>query len=995
MSGATTISTSETKIEALKLQSSAYGGTLPLVYGVTRIPGNVVWFGGFRGIAHTTTESQGGKGGKIKTKNTTYTYSAAVMMGLCEGEVSGVAQVWRGKTRYTGGPTAAQVLTATQQFTVPPGGGSVTVANAASYSADLGVTASTGGGEDKNVPYRLAEGSDYTRVGGTYTFPGGPPQNFDQQPWMGPLVIEYQYLQAGAQQTSLQQLGLSLASGAVGQATWSHLSTNFPAQAIGYSGIAHVRAAAYDLGTDAQVENHNFEVQAQLAYSVSSALPDADPAQCCYDVLTNARYGSNFPAVRLGSTGAWSDYCRAAGLLMSPALTEQQTAATAVQEFTRLTNTAVVWSEGQLKFIPYGDAGITGNGRTYTPNVTPLYDLTDDHFIDKDNPVRLVRKPQADAYNHVQIEFLNRANEYNVEIAEAKDQANIEIFGLRAGPVLRAHWIADASVARTVAQLLLQRALYVRNTYEFKLPWAFVLLEPMDLVTLTDLTLALDKTAVRITEVSEAADGELSLVAEDFPIGSASATLYPSQVGAGFAHNFNLPPGPASAPVIFEAPGALTVNGLELYVAATGVGANWGGCNVWVSLDGTSYKQTGTINGGSRMGTLSAAAGSTGGLEVTLLKGALLSGSATDAAALNTLCYVGGAAPEFLAYETATLTGALAYTLGGAAMVRGAYGSAASAHSAGAVFVRVDDAVAKSGPVDLGYVGRTVHVKLTSFNVYGGGEEGLADVAEYTHVVAGAQVSGNAGAAALVVAEGAVQTDLSNAPAGIINSNLVPSIDAAAATANWNTVSGVPTAAGSNVLINYGVDSFAQGDAWAVKSADASATGGFRLQVWTGWSGRYRLNLPDGSHPVKGLIQGKRYKVFVRTVSTAGALATPIGIWNQTTAQQLWVTDIPFSLNDWSVQQLPDLIPSWNAGDEVYVFHGQGSGLPPFNNPNNFVAIDWLYFQPVNVEEGATVGATFGVNITGQASTGDIAVGAVTEIFTAFVAGPINLSNIA
>ena len=37
----------------------------------------------------------------------------------------------------------------------------------------------------------------------------------------------------------------------------------------------------------------------------------------------------------------------------------------------------------------------------------------------------------------------------------------------------------------------------------------------------------------------------------------------------------------------------------------------------------------------------------------------------TDAAALASLVYVGGANPEYLAYTTATLTGAGAYTLGG------------------------------------------------------------------------------------------------------------------------------------------------------------------------------------------------------------------------------------------------------------------------------------------------------------------------------------------
>lgn len=741
MSGSQTIATSATKLEALQFQSSAYGVTLPVVYGVTRIPGNLMWYGGFKAIPHTTTQGQGGKGGSVETQQTSYTYQAAVMMGLCEGDIAGVAQVWRGKTLYQGGVAPAQIISASQSYAIPMAGGSVTVANAATYAANAGVVSPTEGGEMGNQSYQLAEGHDYTRVGGTYTFP-------EQSLAGNTVTIQYQYTVAGAAQTSLQQLGLSLAKGAVGQATWSYLSTNFPAQALGYSGIAYVYASAYDLSTSASVDNHNFEVQAQLAYSLSATVPDADPSQVGYDMLTNARYGANFLASRVASTGSWSTYCRAAGLLMSPAFTEQTPMAEVLAQLCRLTNTALVWSEGVLKFIPYGDQTVTGNGSTYTPNTAAVYDLSDDHFLDKDNPVRLVRKPQADAYNQAQIEFLNRANQYNVEIAEAKDQANIDTYGLRSAEVLRAHWICDASVARAVAQLLLQRALYIRNTYEFTLPWNFALLEPMDLVTLTDPTLGLVQTPVRITEVSESPDGELSFTAEDFPLGVASTVLYPTQSGAGFAHNYNVAPGGVVAPAIFEAPGALTVNGLEVYIAATGLSANWGGCHVWVSLDGSNYKQVGTINGGSRYGTLASAAAAVGGFDVQLNTGTLSSGSAADATALNTLCWVGGAVKEFVAYQTAVLTAAQRYTLGGT-VVRGAYGTTAGTHAIGDPFIRIDDAVAKSGPIDLGYVGKTIHVKLTSFNIYGGGEEQLSAVTDYTYTISGAQVYGNAGASAL------------------------------------------------------------------------------------------------------------------------------------------------------------------------------------------------------------------------------------------------------
>lgn len=735
--GGKTISTSETKLEALQLQSSAYGVTVALCYGMPQIPGNLAWYGGFKATPHTTSQSAGGKGG-TKTQNTTYTYTASVMMGLCHGVINGIPRVWRGKEQFYGGVHPAQLLTVAETFGPVSSGGTSTVAHSAAWRATVSVLSDMTGSGDNAVPATyLAEGVHYTVAAGVYTW-------LADAAGMTP-TIAYQYTTGTVTQDALAQLGLSFISGAIGQAVWSPLSTLAPAQAIGYSGLALVAGQDYSLGTGAQVDNHLFEVQAPMAYSVSSSTPDADPADIVGDVLLNARYGAGMPAERLGNLSLWSDYNRAAGLLCSPGITEQVRAADLITMAARLTNTGVFWSGGRLKFVPYGDTTLTGNGRTYTPNVTPLHDLTDDHYLNIEVPVDVQEKAGSDRFNHIRIEFRNRGTfdatkqvfdgQYAVEIAEAKDQADIEANGLRSAPIEQMHWLCDAAVASAVAYLLLYRGLFVANDYVFQLPWTFGLVEPMDLLTLTDLP-DLNKRPVRVIAREEADDNTLTFTAEDFPLGIATATQYANPLGLGFAHDYNASPGPISAPVIFEAPGALVpTTGLEVYVAATGTGALWGGCTVWVSLDGVTYRQAGRLLGGSRYGALTGAI-SSGVLPVSLLTGKMLSGSAADATQLNTLCYVAGATPEYLAYQTATLTGTLAYSLSG--LVRGAYGSpTSSAHAAADKFVRVDDAIAKSGALDLSYIGKTIHVKCTSFNVYGGGEENLATVTDYTYTLTG------------------------------------------------------------------------------------------------------------------------------------------------------------------------------------------------------------------------------------------------------------------
>jgi hypothetical protein len=85
---------------------------------------------------------------------------------------------------------------------------------------------------------------------------------------------------------------------------------------------------------------------------------------------------------------SYQTYCRASYLALSPCLTNQEAANSILARWLQLTNTAAVWSGGKLKFIPYGDTLATGPVSygyvTFSPNVTPIYNLTDDDFIHED-----------------------------------------------------------------------------------------------------------------------------------------------------------------------------------------------------------------------------------------------------------------------------------------------------------------------------------------------------------------------------------------------------------------------------------------------------------------------------------------------------------------------------------------------------------------------------------------------------------------------------------
>ncbi|WP_458232447.1 phage tail protein [Roseateles sp. P5_E8] len=650
--GGNNFTNEQPSLGGVRIQGSEYGKTIPwLLTGRGRVAGNMLDYDGFKAIKHSETQS-GGKGGGGKQTTVSYTYQAAVLIGLARGPLVGAGAMWRGKSQF------------------------------ASFAAG----------------------------------------------------------------------GLSLQLGNLGQSVWSWLSTNAPAKALGYSGMAYAYAQAYELDGSASLPNHNFEIDAGGLGSVPGAgtVLDGDPRLAVERLLTDTRSGGGWPGGRLLGLDRYQAYCRAAGLWLSPVLSEQRSAIDWLKQLLMLTNTKAAYTGSALELVPLGDEDLGAHGATFTAEVTPDFDLTLDHFVpDKgDPPVRIRRHVGlgTDAelassddvgFNVVTLKIENRASGYVEQPISRDDLASIEQFGRREKEAISAPEIKDAAIGAQVAQQLLQDGLAKRNRYEFNLSWRFCLQKPLRLLTLTVPSLGLDRLPVRVLEVEELDDRRISIVAEDAPIGSATAPRYGAQAGSGYAPDYNASPGSALAPLIFELPGALTTTGLELAIATASTNPMWGGCQVWVSYDGDNYRQLTELRTNSRYGTVQTDGGST----VDLLTNAgqqLHSGTTADAANLATLLYVapsGSDTGEFMAYETATLTGPNAYTLAG--MVRAAYATASVTHDAGAPWARVDDAIARSGPLDPALIGETIHIKLLSFNVFSAATQSLADVSATTYTITG------------------------------------------------------------------------------------------------------------------------------------------------------------------------------------------------------------------------------------------------------------------
>lgn len=672
----------------LQLQTAANVLPIPLLWGLNKAAPNIVFYSNFQAHPLLEAQQQGGKGGALKgggggPQIVGWYYTADLIMALCEGPIVGINQVYQGQAVY---------------------------------------------------------GAPFTTTGASHGGVGG---------WT---------LTVGDGGSGLSAIGATLFNGTTPQAVWGYLAATYASEALAYPGTAFVAAAGFNLGQSASIGTLNFEVEGRLFGTGANGL-DADPAQVIADFLTNPLYGVGFPGAKIDATtlyGSSGDaslqtYCKAMGLAFSPFLNQTETASSILTRWLQLLVVAPVWSGKTLRFVPYGDQPITGNGATYSPNLTPAYALTDADLVYSpgEDPIKASRLDPYTLPNVLRIEALNRTGvvtgqglpEYQATPVEARDQAMIEQFGPRVGSTISAHEICDLNVAAVLAQTLLQRGLYVRTTYKFALSWEFCLLDPMDVVTLTDTNLGLAGAPVRIVDIEEDDSGLLSVTAEELVVGVSTPAANPSGAAGGASINAGVMANPVNAPLIFEPPPQLTNNVMEIWLGASGSSGgvadpNWGGCFVWASLDNVSYQKITTIQNPLRQGFLTAPlAAATGydtvdalSVDLTESGGALATSTKTAALAGQTLCLVDG---ELLGFATATLTANYKYNLGG--LARALYGAPPAAHSTGAPFARLDGAVAQYA-LPNNFIGQTIYLKFQSFNVFGAGVQPLSACAVYTYI---------------------------------------------------------------------------------------------------------------------------------------------------------------------------------------------------------------------------------------------------------------------
>jgi len=576
--------------------------------------------------------------------------------------------------------------------------------------------------------------------------------------------------------SNLSQLNMTLFAGTATQAPWSWMVSNYPNAARAYAYTTYLGCPKQDLGESATIPDNGFECARTNGFSFSHTTPgwidpsshvqsdaiDVLASDCVNDLLTNPQYGVLFAAADIGDQTQYRNYLLAQGIFVSPLLVSLEKATSVLNRWAQLTNSWIYWSGAQLQFVPLGDAAITGNGAAYVPATDVAYDLgLNDFIFDKNSPpVKVTRADPADCPNRTILNITDRTIGYVNNPFEYKDQTLVDTYGLRDNANIQGDEICDPIVGKIVVQLLGKRAAYIRNSYNFKVSQRYLLCLPGTILTLTEPNIGLNALRVRVTNIREDEKYQLEFNAEEFP-GNIGTYYPPSASASGNVPssfpNLYVDPGVVNTPAVVE-PNAAFSSTPSLLIAASG-GADWGGCDVNISFDGTSYQVIGQITSAAPQGLLTATLAAhadpdtthTLAVDCTESQAVPVAVTTADADALRSLALVapqpsvsGGVATipttgELLAFGDVTATATYAANL--TYLRRGAYGTTPGAHATGAQFT-VLDILGKTGSTLLyeiprQYVGQPIYLKFASFNLFGLMTEDLSVVQEYLYTPTG------------------------------------------------------------------------------------------------------------------------------------------------------------------------------------------------------------------------------------------------------------------
>lgn len=481
--------------------------------------------------------------------------------------------------------------------------------------------------------------------------------------------------------------------------------------------------------------------------------------------------------------------CRANGLWGSLSMTSQSAASEWINTLCQAANCAPVFLGAKLYLYPYSEVSAAGNGATYiAPTAAgPVADLDADNgdFVGSDGCPKLTTADRVGSPNVLQMQCIDRNDNYNQVTVQTPNPAGTALYGVRKGDAAVNNAVQDPTIARTLLGIQVRRNVYGGDTWTFTASPRWMLLSPMDLVTLTDRLQGIVKVPVRIVSYDEQQDGSFEATAEPFIYGMCAPTALAAVSPSSNPTSVNASAGDVNLPLIFEPVPRLCAEApqAQLWAVLSSAASNYGGCQAYVSTDGgSSYNPVGDpLIGSAITGVLTAEWPAAADpdtsddltVDLTESNGVLESYAVTDEDKFVYPCFVQGspidvsnngaleaAIPltailsdgnlvvgnfgyELMAYATAALTAANKYTLkatgSGNHLRRAVFNAPAASegcdHPVGARWAFLSPAGTGILKINMDpvWVGHQLFFKFCSFNSFGAAAQSLADVQAYSY----------------------------------------------------------------------------------------------------------------------------------------------------------------------------------------------------------------------------------------------------------------------
>jgi len=341
--------------------------------------------------------------------------------------------------------------------------------------------------------------------------------------------------------------------------------------------------------------------------SPTAQTDDALPGDICRMLLTHRTMGARLDAsiIDTDSWGRFESYCRATGIFASLVQVQQAAAWPLVCEIIESCNAIPFVSAGKVKIAVRETATVTNGVDSYIPppeHAGPVMEIDPAHLR---GPVRLKRRATTDRRNILPVTYRDRTRNYNDVPFEAQDPAGVGQFGQARAQAQAWPWITSAAVAGRLAWLRLLREVRDLVTYDFEVDGRYRLLEPGDIVTLSDPDNRIAARPVRIMRVQESGSW-IRMEAESVRVSTVPEGALPAPDPEPFPTT--VAPS-VNAPIVFGAASTLTGGTPEVWALLSwpdGVP----GCRVQASLDnGATWTDLGTCYTKSSTGWLMATAG--------------------------------------------------------------------------------------------------------------------------------------------------------------------------------------------------------------------------------------------------------------------------------------------------------------------------------------------------------------------------------------------------